>query len=66
MMAHQFIKYNILGEKISTLISQPLNPGTYEIEWNANSVNQQINSGVYFYQLSYDNYKEIKKLILLR
>lgn len=65
----QYIKlevFNILGEKISTLISQPLNPGTYEIEWNTNSVNRQINSSVYFNQLSYDNYKEIKKLILLR
>jgi hypothetical protein len=55
--------YDILGRKIETLIDQKLNPGTYEIEWNAS----KFSSGVYFYQLVADeNIIDTKKLVVLK
>jgi hypothetical protein len=54
--------YNVLGEEISTLVSEELHPGTYKANWDASSVP----SGVYFYRLQAGSFTETKKLILLR
>lgn len=54
--------YNILGEEITTLISEHLGPGSNSIQWNADG----IPSGVYFYRLQAGLYNETRKLVLLR
>jgi hypothetical protein len=40
--------YDVLGREIATLVNEQLNPGTYEIQWNATN----YPSGVYYYQLT--------------
>jgi hypothetical protein len=54
--------YDVLGSEVASLVSQKQKTGNYEIEWNA----ANLPSGVFFYQLSFGNYVETKKMILLR
>ncbi len=55
--------YNILGQKVATLVDGVQNPGTYAVNFNA----ARLASGVYFYRLSAggDAYLT-KKMILLK
>lgn len=55
--------YNILGEKVITLVSEYQQPGRYFVKWNA----QQYTTGIYFFQL-YINGKpiEVKKGLYLK
>ncbi len=54
--------YNTLGEKVSTLVSNDLNPGSYNVEWNA----ADFPSGVYFYRIKAGNFSLVKKMLLVR
>ena len=54
--------YNSLGEKISNLVSGETSAGNYKYEWNA----PNLPSGIYFYTLTTDNFRETKKSILLK
>jgi hypothetical protein len=54
--------FNLLGEKIVTLVSQDLSKGTYEYKWNA----EGMTSGTYFYRLTAGEYSEVRKLLLLK
>jgi hypothetical protein len=54
--------YNILGEKVSTLVSDRLSAGSYSYEWDASD----LSSGVYLYRLETEGFVETKKMILMR
>ena len=54
--------YDILGKEIETLVNEKLNPGKYEVTFNAS----KYPSGVYFYRLITDRYNETKKMIVLK
>ena len=54
--------HNLLGVRVTNLVSQTLAAGRYRIQWLPNG----LPSGVYFYQLQAGGYNETKKLILLR
>jgi hypothetical protein len=54
--------YNILGREIQTLVNESLNPGTYEVIFDAGN----FASGVYFYQLRAGNFIESKKMLLIK
>ncbi len=54
--------YNLLGQKVATLVNEKLTAGRHTVEWNAAG----FASGVYLYRLQAGNYTETKKLILLR
>ncbi len=54
--------FNVLGEKVSTLVSENLSAGSYKYDWNASL----LPSGVYFYRLSTENFNQTKKLILMK
>ena len=55
--------YNILGQKIATLINNEMNPGQHSVLFNGVG----IASGVYFYILKVDDkFFETKKMILLK
>ena len=59
--------YNILGQKVVTLVSEKQPEGTYKLEWNGrNSHGQQVSSGIYFYRLRADKFHQTKKMILLQ
>ncbi len=54
--------FDVLGRHITTLVNEKLNAGTYETEWNANS----MPGGVYFYRVEADDFTETKKMILVK
>lgn len=54
--------YNSLGEKVDVLIAEELNAGKYKFNWNA----ENLTSGTYYYSITADNFRQAKKLILLR
>ncbi len=54
--------YNILGERITVLVSEHMNAGPHLVEWNASG----FASGVYFYRLEAGSFNKTKKLILIK
>jgi Secretion system C-terminal sorting domain len=54
--------FNSLGEKISTLVAEELNAGSYKFDWNASG----YTSGVYYYKLTANEFVQTKKLVLLK
>ncbi|MFZ0454490.1 MAG: Ig-like domain-containing protein, partial [Ignavibacteriaceae bacterium] len=59
--------YNLLGQKVSTLINEEMNPGYYTITFSSDNRNgYDISSGVYIYTLSVNNFSISRKMILLK
>jgi photosystem II stability/assembly factor-like uncharacterized protein len=59
----QIAVYNLLGQKVKTLISGKLSAGAHQITFNAS----EYSSGVYFYKLTTDNgYVQTRKMVLLK
>ncbi len=58
----QLIIYNILGEKIATLVDEKQTSGNYAVQFNASG----LPSGVYFYTLRAGTFVQTKKMILLK
>jgi hypothetical protein len=56
----KLVIYDVLGREVITLINRQLNPGTYEIDWNASD----YPSGVYFYKLTAGDFSSVKKMVL--
>jgi hypothetical protein len=53
---------DILGREIATLGDEQLQPGAYEVDFNASN----LVSGVYFYRLITDEFSETKRMILIK
>ncbi len=59
--------YNILGEKISTLVDKVLPAGRHQVIFNGrNHFDQELPSGIYFYRLRTDAFEATRKMILLK
>jgi len=59
--------YDILGQKINTLIDEYQAEGEHKVIWNGiNDLGIRVPSGIYFYQLHFENNLITKKLILIR
>lgn len=55
--------YNLLGQKVATIVSTNQTAGIYSTVWNAT----EFSSGIYYYVLSADNVQmQTRKLILLK
>lgn len=59
--------YNIVGQKIATLVNEVQEGGTYTSVWNGKSDNGiKVSSGFYLYRLETDNFTATKKMVLLK
>jgi hypothetical protein len=59
--------YDVMGNEVMTLVNEELPSGEYEVEFSVGtSRDLSFPSGVYFYQLKAGNYRETKKMVLLR
>jgi len=59
--------YNILGQKIASLLSEYKNAGSHSIVWNGiNSNGFSVSSGVFFYKIHIGDFVQIKKMILVK
>lgn len=59
--------YNMLGQKIRTLISESLSEGTYPVKWDGKDNFQRVvPSGIYFYRMTAGNFSEVKRMVFMR
>uniref|UniRef100_A0A7V3E7N0 T9SS type A sorting domain-containing protein n=2 Tax=Ignavibacterium album TaxID=591197 RepID=A0A7V3E7N0_9BACT len=54
--------YDGLGNLIQTLVSENLNAGNYEVQFNG----ANLSSGIYYYQIKAGNFTSTKKLVLMK
>ncbi|MCP4580814.1 MAG: T9SS type A sorting domain-containing protein [candidate division Zixibacteria bacterium] len=54
--------YNLMGQKVETLVEGNLNAGYYNITWNAS----EYSSGIYFYKLTTNTKTLTKRMTLLK
>jgi hypothetical protein len=54
--------YDIIGKEVETLVNEKKSPGTYEVTFDGS----RLSSGIYFYTLTAGDFKETKKLVLLK
>lgn len=52
--------YDILGRKLTTIVSGYYQQGTFSVQWNA----EGYSSGIYYYTLRSGNYRETQKMII--
>ena len=59
--------YNIRGQLVRTLVSEPVKAGNHFISWDGtDNRNRTVASGIYFYKLSANNFVATKKMIVIR
>jgi flagellar hook assembly protein FlgD len=57
----------VLGQLVRTLLDEEKQPGNYQIIWDGkDQKGNEVSSGIYFYQLKSGDYKETRKMTLLR
>jgi hypothetical protein len=54
--------YNILGRRVTTLVSQQQKTGLHQVEWDATG----FASGLYYYRIEAGNFIETRKMIYLK
>lgn len=59
--------YNILGQEVKTLVNSEQFAGYYTIRWDgSNNSYAKLSSGTYFYVIQTENYRQVKKMLLLK
>ena len=65
-----FIKitiYDMLGNEVKNLVSTNQSPGYKSIQWNStNNQGESVSAGVYIYSIEAGDYRQTKKMILLK
>ena len=54
--------FNLLGQKVETIVDSKLNAGIHSVSWNADG----CPSGVYFYKLTAGGFQETRRMTLLK
>jgi len=54
--------YDVRGSEVQTLVNQHMQAGTYSVTFNGTG----LNSGVYFYKMTANDYSETKKFHLIK
>ncbi len=54
--------YNILGQKVETLVDEHLSAGNYSYDWDGS----KVASGIYLYRLTTDQFSATKKMVLMK
>jgi len=59
--------FNILGQRVKTLVNDNLSAGSHSTVWNGEDQSgKSVGSGVYFYKMTTDGYSETKKMLLMK
>lgn len=59
--------FNVLGQKVKTLVNETQPAGTYQTEWNGtDEASQTVATGVYFYRLSAGDVTMTKKMVMVK
>ena len=59
--------YDMMGRVVSNLVSSQQNAGYKSIQWNAtNNEGQPVSAGLYLYTIQAGNFRQTKKMVLLK
>jgi hypothetical protein len=59
--------YNILGQKVAVLAEGLHEPGFHAVRWNGtNMYGNALSSGMYFYHIKAGDFRDVKKLLLVK
>ena len=59
--------YNLTGRHIKSLVNSIQNPGYKTVQWNAtNDRNEPVSGGLYLYTIESGDFKQTKKMLLLK
>jgi len=59
--------YNLLGEKVRTIVNEFQPAGEYQSQWNGKKENGKlVSSGVYFYRFEAGEFQQSRKMIFLK
>ena len=59
--------YDMLGNVVKNIVSQNQNPGYKSIQWNSiNNHGQPVSAGVYLYSIEAGEFRQTKKMLLLK
>ena len=54
--------YNVLGQKIATLVNSRQSAGIQQVVFDAS----KLSTGVYFYRIQADDFVQVKKMLLMK
>lgn len=59
--------YNIMGQRIKSLLDQPLPGGRYQLTWDGtDEAGRETASGIYLFSLCVGDWRQTKKMVLVR
>lgn len=59
--------YNLLGQKVTTLVDKSQSAGKYNVTWDGtDGAGMGVASGLYFYKINTNGYSEARKMLLLK
>ncbi len=59
--------YNVLGQKVRTLLNKKIDAGYHEMVWDGlNDIGAQVATGIYIYRFEAGDFKQVKKMILMK
>ena len=59
--------FNIVGQKVRTLVSERVAPGGYQVVWDGLDDNgRQVTTGVYLYRFTADNFVQTRKMLFVK
>lgn len=59
--------YNVLGQKVRTLVNERMKPGSYQVVWDGrNDAGHQLGSGIYIYRFRAGDFSKVMKMILMK
>jgi methionine-rich copper-binding protein CopC len=59
--------YNMVGQVVRTLVSNHQNAGRYVVQWDAaNDNGHSLASGIYLYHVQAGDFRDVKKMLLLK
>ena len=59
--------FNILGQKVKTLVDEDMRAGSYAVDWDGkDETGAEVSSGVYFYWVRAGDFSDVRKMVLLR
>jgi len=59
--------YDLMGRQIRSLVNEQVNAGYHSTLWNAtNDLGSPVSAGVYIYTIQAGEFRDVKKMILLK
>jgi len=63
----QITIYNILGQKVRTLVNEYQEAGYKRVVWDSrNDTGEEVASGIYFYKIKAGEFTDSKKMVILK